>query len=227
MTIDDALAPPGEPPSALAAWSTATLRTRLLEVAVAGALAAVLLVLDWLRLRPDIASAVATPFFWLKGLYTAGLAMVMLGGASALARPGASIRPALITAAALVAAILVAAAVETPRMSASLLAHVFDPTGLTACLRNIFSLTVPMLIIAGLGLRRLELERPGLMGLLVGLFCGSVAASIYGLHCQDSTFTFIGLWYTGGILLCGAVGGVGLKLLHRGSEPLGDPIIAE
>ena len=227
MTVDDALPQAGEPPLVIPAWSTATLRARLTEVAVAGALAAVLLVLVWLRLRPDIATATTTPFFWLKGLYTAALAVVMLGGASAMARPGGSIRPALIAAGTLVAVMLIAAAVEAPRLSPSLVAHVLDPGGLLSGVSNIFSLAAPMLLIAGVGLRRVELDRPGLMGLLVGLFCGGVAATVYGLHCRDSTFTFVGLWYTSAILLCGAVGGVGLWLLHQGPDPLGDPVAAE
>ncbi len=227
MAVDNALPQAGELPLAIPAWSTATLRARLMEVAVAGAFAAVLLVLVWLRLRPDLATATTTPFFWLKGLYTAGLAVVMLGGASAVGRRGGSIRPALTAAGALVAAMLIAAAVEAPRLSPSLVAHVFDPRGLMSGIVNVFSLAAPMLLIAGVGLRRVELDRPGLMGLMVGLFCGGVAATVYGLHCRDSTFTFVGLWYTGAILLCGAVGGVGLRLLHTGPDPLGDTIIAE
>lgn len=213
MTIDDMLAAPGEPPAVLRAWSTATLRARLLEVAVAGALTAALITLVWLRLRPDLAIATTTPFFWLKGLYTAALAVVMLGAANALARPGSSPRPSLATAGAIVAAMLIAAGFEAPRLPASLVAHVLDPRGLSACILNIVGLAAPMLIIAGVGLRRVDLERPGLMGLFVGLFCGAVAATVYGLHCQDSTFAFIGLWYTAGIAVCGAIGAGALKLL--------------
>ena len=222
MTIDDALSAPGEPLPAFRAWSTATLRTRLLEVAVAGALAAVLLILVWLRLRPDLAGAAATPFFWLKALYTAVLAVVMLGGADALARPGGSPWPSLATAGAVVAVLAIAAGVEAPRLHAALVTHVFDPGGAVSCLGNIVGLAAPMLLIAAVGLRRVDLERPGLMGLFVGLFYGAVSATVYGLHCQDATFAFVALWYTGAIALCGAVGAAGLKLLHAG--PLGEPI---
>jgi hypothetical protein len=213
VTIDDALAAPGEPPLAIRAWSTATLRTRLLEVAVAGALAAVLMILVWLKLRPDLGAAAATPFFWLKGLYTAALAVVLLGGADALARPGGSPWPSLTTAGAVVAVMLIASSVEFPRLSAPLLAHVFEPRGLLACIGAIVGLAVPMLVIACVGLRRVDLERPGLMGLFVGLFCGAVSATVYGLHCQDSTFVFVGLWYTAAITVCGAIGAGALKLL--------------
>jgi hypothetical protein len=213
VTIDEALALPGEPPLAIRAWSTATLRVRLLEVAAAGALAAVLIILVWLRLRPDLAVAATTPFFWLRGLYTAALAALMLGAASALDRPGSSPRPSLTAAGAVVAAMLLAAGFEAPRLPPSLVAHVLDPRGLLTCIGNIVGLAAPMLLIAGVGLRRVDLERPGLMGLFVGLFCGAVAATVYGLHCQDSTFAFIGLWYTAGIAVSGAIGAGALKLL--------------
>ena len=67
--IDDALVRTDEAPAATQAWSRGTLHARLLEVAAAGALAAMLLVLLWLKPRPDFWVAIGHPFFWIKGLY--------------------------------------------------------------------------------------------------------------------------------------------------------------
>ncbi|WP_425994843.1 NrsF family protein [Caulobacter sp. DWR1-3-2b1] len=225
MTIDDVLVLPDEAPAAAPGWSTATLHKRLLEIAAAGALAAVLLVLVWLHPRADFWVAIGQPFFWLKVLYTVALAAVALGGATAVARPGVSMRPALATGAAVVAVMALAAAFEAPSLDAAMLTHVFDPAGALACAAYVAILSAPMLLIAGIGLRGIELERPAATGLFVGLFSGAVAASVYGVHCHGSTFLFVALSYTAAILLCGAVGAVGLKLISR--RPLPDLAIGE
>jgi hypothetical protein len=41
----------------------------------------------------------------------------------------------------------------------------------------------------------------------MGLFAGA-AATIYGLHCPENTFTFVALWYSLGVLLVAALGGL-------------------
>jgi len=217
--IDDVLVLPDEAPAATQAWSTGRLHARLMEVAAAGALAAVLLVLFWLKPRPDFWVAIGHPFFWIKGLYTATLAAIALGGAVAAARPGASLWPALGMGGAVVVVMTLAAAFEAPGLDAALIAHIFDPGGAFNCVFYVAVLSVPMLLVAGVGLRGVELERPGLTGLFVGLFCGGVAATIYGVHCQDSTVLFVALWYSLGVALCGAAGAVGLKLISRCPRP--------
>ena len=37
---------------------------------------------------------------------------------------------------------------------------------------------------------------------------GGVAATVYGLHCPENTFTFVALWYSLGVLLLAALGAV-------------------
>jgi hypothetical protein len=44
------------------------------------------------------------------------------------------------------------------------------------------------------------------IGWLVGLTSGSFGAFAYGLHCPSITVFYVGLWYTGAILLCALVG---------------------
>lgn len=223
--IDDALVLPDEAPATTSGWSTATLRTRLLELAAAGALAAVLLVILWLKARPDFGSAISQPFFWIKGVYTTALAGIALVGAGAAARPRASARIALAIGGGLITVMAVIAALEAPGLSAAMVTQVFDPGGGLACLAYVAVLAAPMLLVAGVGLRGVELERPGLTGLFVGLFCGGVAASVYGAHCLGSTFLFVTLWYTAAVLLCGGLGAAGLKLIAR--RPLADPVPEE
>jgi len=217
VTIDDTVAPLGDVEMSAPAWSTATIPARLVEIGVAGALAAVLLVLLWLGVRPDLASAPSQPFFWLKAFYTAALASMALSAATALARPHGAVRPALAVSSALIAAMMIAAAIQATRLEPALLAKLFRPIGIWTCLVNISSLAAPMLVFATWGLRRVELERPAAMGLATGLFCGGVAATVYGLHCPHSTFVFVGLWYTAAIAICGTIGAGALRLLSLAS----------
>lgn len=220
MTIDDATAPSGGMSLSVRAWSAATIPVRLIEIAFAGSLAGVLMILLWQGSRPDLAYAPSQPFFWLKALYTGSLAAVALGATAALARPNMSLRPALAAAAALISAMLIAAAFQAPRLDPVFLAKLLRPEGVWTCIFNIASLAAPMLVFATLGLRQADLERPALTGLASGLFCGGVAASVYGLHCTHSTFVFVGLWYTSAIAICGMIGAVALKLVWLGSGRL-------
>lgn len=222
MTIDDPSALAGDGTAPVPAWSVGALHKRLLEVAAAGALAALLLVLFWLQPRPDFWVAIGQPFFWIKGLYTVALAAIALGGTLAATRPERASWPILAMGAAVVGAIALAAGLEARGLDAALRAHIFKPSGAINCLFCIGLLSVPMLLAVGVGLRGVELERPGLAGLAAGVFCGAVAASVFGLHCQDSTFLFVALWYTLAVALCGVVGAAGLKLINRCAPP--DPI---
>ena len=216
MTIDDAFAPLDDRGAGHAAWTQATAPVRLAEIGVAGAFVAVLMVLMWLGPRPDLATAPAQPFFWVKAIYTGALALAAPRAVTALMRRRGNVAPPLAVAAALVATMLIAASIDANRVEPALLARLFRPVGIMDCFRNILSLATPMLIFSALGLRRLDLERPAAVGLAAGLFCGGVAATILGLHCPHATFVFVGLWYTAAIGLCGLIGAAALVLVRRG-----------
>jgi hypothetical protein len=57
-------------------------------------------------------------------------------------------------------------------------------------------------------LRGMAPTRPGLAGFAAGAFAGGLAATVYGLHCGESTMVFVGTWYTLGVLGTGALGAV-------------------
>lgn len=44
------------------------------------------------------------------------------------------------------------------------------------------------------------------IGWLVGLASGSFGAFVYGLHCSSISVFYVGLWYTGAIMLCALLG---------------------
>ncbi|WP_233244858.1 NrsF family protein, partial [Caulobacter sp. HMWF009] len=63
--------------------------------------------------------------------------------------------------------------------------------------------------------RGLAPTRPVLAGFATGAFAGGVAATVYGLHCPESTFVFVGLWYSLGIMACAGLGAVLGRIVLR------------
>lgn len=180
---------------------------RLAIVAVIGSLAALVLVVGWLRVREDLAQAMLGSMFWMKATYTALLGVAGYLAVERLSRPGGSGRRGWVVAALVVAACAVAGlyqAMVSPDVQAAL--AMLHGHSWRSCSPRILVIGLPML---GLGLwilRGMAPTRPGLAGFAMGLFSGGVVATIYGLHCPEHTFTFIALWYSLGVLALGAVG---------------------
>ena len=214
MMIDETLVPASGVGGGAPIWSTATMPWRLAEIAAAGALAGVLMVLLWLGLRPDLSVAAAHPFFWIKAAYPAGVAGCAMVAATWLARakPGGAM--ALAVAGAGACAMPIAAAVQASGMTSAALAVLYWPNG-AICLGDILVIAAPMLVLAVAGLRHVDLERPAAIGFACGLFCGGVAGTIDGLHCWQETYAFVGVWFTLAMLISGGAGAVAITLLAR------------
>lgn len=215
MTLDDSLVPADSAGTNAHTWSAATLPWRLVEIAAAGALAGVLIILLWLNLRPDLPVAAAHPFFWIKASYPAAIAGCALVTATwfARGRPGAGM--ALAVAGAFASAMLIAGGVQAWSMSHADFNALMWPDGMI-CLGNNLVIAAPMLALTIIGLREVDLERPAPTGFACGLFCGGVAATIDGLHCWQGTYTFVGPWFTLAMLVSGGIGAGLVKLLaHR------------
>jgi len=76
---------------------------RFAALAVAGGLTALVLVLVWLGVRPDLNRAVGGAMFWTKAGYTAALAIAGFWACERLARPDGRPRAALILGGAVLA----------------------------------------------------------------------------------------------------------------------------
>ncbi len=214
MTIEETLAPASGAGMGAPIWSAATLPWRLAEVAAAGALAGVLMILAWLSLRPDLTFAVGHAFFWIKAAYPAVVALCGLTAATLMARGQTGGVTALALAGAVACAMLVAAGAQAGRMPAADLEALLWPNG-AICLGNVLVIAAPMLALAVAGLRDVDLERPAPTGFACGLFCGGVAGVVDGLHCWQTTYAFVGPWFTLALLISGGVGAGAIKLLAR------------
>jgi hypothetical protein len=181
---------------------------QLALAALAGAGVALALVLVWLQLRPDLAKAMSGSFFWIKAAYTAALAIAGFWATERLGRPGVSARSAALTALAVLALFEIVAILQFAPMTGADRLSAVQGVSWTVCTRNIVLLAAPMTLICLLVLRRLAPTRPMAAGFAAGAFSGAVAATVYGLHCPEATFVFVGLWYTLGVLVSGLIGGL-------------------
>lgn len=186
----------------------------LLLVALAGAVVALGILVPWLGLR-DMGEAVTSQSYWMKTVYTLALA---LGGfllAERLARPGVRWTRGLVVAGVGIAgmgalAVLQLASTQPDAIGAALLGSTWDK-----CPWRILALAVPGLLAVLLVMRRFAPTRPALAGAGAGLFAGAIAATVYGLHCGETSAAFTLVWYTGGIAASALLGGLaGWRILR-------------
>ena len=183
-----------------------SLERRLGLTTLAGAAMALALVLTWLGVRPDLGLAVQGGFFWIKALYTAALGLAGLWATARLAQPGVSARSAFLIAFAVVAAFVILGLVQVLPMDSQARMAALRGVSWQVCSRNIVILAAPMLGVSLWALRWMAPTRPALAGFAAGVFSGGIAATVYGLHCPEATFTFVGLWYTLGVVASGLIG---------------------
>lgn len=184
-------------------------------VAIAGALTAFVILVAWLGVRPDLAEAASGRTYWMKTLYTFGIGVAGFTLVERLSRPGAKGRPGWFIAGVSATIIIGIAAYQlmltpTEDMRAALMGSSWDK-----CPWRILVLALPGLAAVLLTMRRFAPTRPALAGMAAGLLTGGIAATVYGLHCQEVAAPFVAIWYSVGMLLSAFVGAVvGSRLLR-------------
>jgi hypothetical protein len=188
------------------------LRAPLRKGLIAGAAIAAAGVVFWptLGIRPDLGPAMATGIFWAKLLYTGSLAYLGFRALEHLGRPDA--RP--VHWRRLLAAPLLALAAVT------LLSWDVAPTGSgtafwmgsswSQCPLYVALLSLPVFLGLLWGVARLAPTRLVAAGAAAGLVAGGTGATIYALHCTESSPGFVLVWYSlglGAASLAGAVAG--------------------
>lgn len=171
-----------------------------------GLVLALLLILSFFGIRPDIAEVATTPLFWAK----LALPATLLGGAlrvtSRLARPGVPVGNSWMTIAAPVLAVWLGALALIFSVSAnSRWALVFGETW-RVCPLNIAFLSIPTLFCVFWAIRGLAPTRLRLAGAAGGLLAGSMATLAYSLHCPEMSVAFWAVWYVLGMLIPTAIG---------------------
>ncbi len=184
------------------------LSARLILFALLGALAAFVIMVPWLGIRPDLADAVTGTTFWMKAVYTFGLGVAGLALAERLSRPGAKGLFGLVLAVAFIGVIVVIAVnqfMSTPReqIEDAVMGTTWD-----SCPWRILVLSIPGLAAILWTMRSFAPTRLVLAGAVAGLLAGGIAATVYGLHCAETGAPFVAIWYSMGVILSAVVGAI-------------------
>jgi hypothetical protein len=168
-----------------------------------------------LGVRPDMAAVLSNPMFWIKLLFPALVAVVMVYAATRLARPGVRLGHVPGALAALIGAVWALAILvllnAAPGERGALL---FGDTWIF-CLIAIPLLSIPVFIAAMWAMKGLAPTRLSLAGGATGLLAGAVSAAVYALHCPELEAPFIAIWYVIGMFVPALVGAlIGPRLLR-------------
>lgn len=189
---------------------------RTLAVAAAmGSIVATAAMLAGLGPRPDLASAMHSPMFWLKVGAPLLFAAFALRAAARLARPGLHAWGAALAVAATAVVLWAMAAVDVASAPAGLRLQRLVGASALPCVISIAALSLPVFVALFVALRRLAPTRLGRAGAAAGGLAGALAGAIYAFHCDETTVAFLAVWYLAGMAIPAAVGAVlGPRLLR-------------
>lgn len=176
---------------------------------VVGGVVCFAIVLTWLGLRPDMDDAMHGMRFWMKASYTLWVTLSALPLAIAFSRPGGKVglAPWLVLAFAPVFMLLMTVMELTRTPASGWMALVIGSSAMH-CSWKILALSIPIFGALVWVFKRLAPTRLTMAGFTAGLIAGGLAATMYGLHCQEASVTFVTLWYTLGMVAAGALGAV-------------------
>lgn len=193
----------------------AALPMRIGMFALLGAAVAFGILLVWLGVRPDLAEAAGGMTYWMKTLYTLGMGIAGFALVERLSRPGAKGMAGWVIAGVLAALMVAIAGMQLMATPADEMGPAFMGSSWDKCPWRILALSLPGLVIGIAVMRRLAPTRPALSGGAIGLLAGGLAATVYGLFCEETAAAFVAVWYSIGIALSVAVGALaGSRLLR-------------
>ncbi len=172
---------------------------RLGQGVIAGGLITLVAVVFWLGIRPDLMPAMLGATFWLKWTYTISLAICASAAAMRLARPDGTAGGWLRLMALPVLGLALIAGIELAMTPSTQWLDMWLGNSWTICSRNVFLLALP--IFAGLlwSYRRLAPTRLALAGTSAGMAAGAWGATLYCLHCPETSALFVLTWYSLGM----------------------------
>jgi hypothetical protein len=212
MKTDDLIDMLAKGPVAVAAHAT---RRRYTAALLWGGGGAFLLMALGLGIRPDLAYAATLPLFWLKFVFALSLTLLGLVISSRLARPGAALKQWPLVLTVPVALVWIVAAVSLYNVVPDQRLPLLLGATWRVCTILITVLSIPTFIAIIWAMRGLAPTRLRLAGATAGLLSGSLAATVYCLHCTELEAPFIGTWYLLGILMPTVAGSLlGPRLLR-------------
>lgn len=177
------------------------MRRRLIQTAGMGLAAALAVMMVRLGLRPDLLVALAGPMVWTKLVYGTAMGVAGYLAIERLARPDGNPRRGLQLGLLSLGLILAAGCLRLGLAPSEAWSALIMGQSAAQCPGNIAMLSLPVLAVLLLAVRRMAPVHPMAAGAACGLFSGGLATAIYALHCPESSFGFVAIWYSLGIAL--------------------------
>ena len=184
----------------------APVRQQLLQKLVLGALACGVLLLALFGLNPRMDEMATNPAFATKMLWLAALMGFSLYGLFRLTRPGLGAGHTLWGIGLALLAMFSLGLVQLLQTASGARTAQWMGGSWQVCSVSIVALSLPILGALLWALRHLAPTRPVLTGAVAGVLAGSLAASIYSLHCPETSLTFFAVWYVAGMALATGLG---------------------
>ena len=190
-------------------------RQQLLRQLLLGAVVCGILLLAVFGLNPQMDQMAVHPAFITKMLWLTALMGFSLYGLFRLARPGVGAGHTFVGLGLALLAMGGLGLMQWLQTDAGARTAQWMGGSWQVCSVSILALSLPVLGALLWALRQLAPTRPALTGAVAGMLAGSLAASIYSLHCPETSLTFFAVWYVGGIGLVSGVGAVlGWRMLR-------------
>ena len=183
-------------------------RQQLLRQLLLGAVVCGVLLFTLLGMNPRMDQMALHPAFITKMLWLTALMGFSLYGLFRLARPGVGAGHTLVGLGLALLAMGSLGVMQWLQTDAGARTAQWMGGSWQVCSVSIVALSLPVLGALLRALRQLAPTRPALTGAVAGMLAGSLAASIYSLHCPETSLTFFAVWYAGGIALVSGVGAV-------------------
>ena len=177
------------------------MRLRLVQTAGLGLAAAVAVMMVRLGLRPDLLAALAGPMIWTKLAYGGAMGLAGYLAIERLARPDGNPRRGWQLGLLGLGLILAAGCLRLGLAPAAARPSLIMGQSAAQCPVNIAMLSLPILAVLLLAVRRMAPVYPAAAGAACGLFSGGLATAIYALHCPESSLGFVAAWYSLGMAL--------------------------
>ena len=182
------------------------LAKRLAFGILAGAVVAMIAVVVVLGVRPDLHLAMHGFSFWMKWTYTVSLGAGAIYAVGRLARPtSGSLRGLWLLGIPVLVLIGIGIGELAATPSRQWLSMWLGESWMV-CPWLVLSLAIPIFLGLLWSFRKLAPIRLRAAGAAAGLAAGAWAATIYCLHCPESSAVFVLTWYSLGIALAAAAG---------------------
>jgi len=189
---------------------------RTLYVALAaGSIVSLGIALAGLGVRPDLVTARALIFLFVKLFFAVGIVSLALVYLTRLARPGGERKTSVALVAIPFGVIAALSGISLGLAPSSHWDKMIVGDQWLECLLSIPIIAIVPFAAAILAARRAAPTNLARAGAFAGLIAGGVSAMAYALHCTDDSLPFVAVWYGGTIVLCTLAGAMlGPRLLR-------------